>query len=82
MKEMEVSICCGVERSQIYPRDCWRCGALFVPIKKETSDFAEKLVAMIPKYEEQKLKYWTPFGDIAWFLIAFGVSGLIFSLLK
>lgn len=27
----EVSICCGVERSQIYPRDCWQCGALFVP---------------------------------------------------
>lgn len=27
----QVSICCGAERSIIYPRDCWKCGALFVP---------------------------------------------------
>lgn len=34
MPRIEKSICCGAERSAIYPRDCWRCGALFVP-KKE-----------------------------------------------
>ena len=31
----EVSRCCGVEKSIIYPRDCWRCGGLFIGVTKE-----------------------------------------------
>jgi signal recognition particle subunit SEC65 len=53
----EVSICCKVERSKIYPRDCWKCGALFIGVKKEplqtwfqrempkTRDFIRKLLS-------------------------------------
>lgn len=31
VQPIEVSNCCGVERSIVYSRDCWKCGALFVP---------------------------------------------------
>jgi len=44
----KVSICCGEEKSEIYPRDCAKCGSLFI----EKTDKEKETIEMFGENNE------------------------------
>lgn len=56
-REKEVSICCEMQRSIIYPRDCPHCGGLFIPkeINVIGSIYDRKFMKHLPKFVQEML---------------------------